>query len=64
VQKNFEFFEIFSMSARTSARTRGEDVAPVRTFCGQRGGQFLRFCVDVFYGWLLTNFSWFVTDYR
>jgi len=34
--KNFEFFEIYGVSART----RG--VKPVRTFCGQgvKGGQF------------------------
>jgi len=27
-----------------------EGVEPVRTFCEQRGGQFYRFCADVFYG--------------
>jgi len=32
VAKNFEFFEIYGVSART----RGEGVEPVRTFFGQR----------------------------
>jgi len=37
--KTLGFFEIYDVSART----RGEEVEPVRTFCGQGvvGGQFL-----------------------
>jgi len=39
--KNFGFFESFGVSART----RGEGVEPVRTFCGQgeRGSTFRDF---------------------
>jgi len=46
--KKFGFLEILGVSART----RGEEVEPVRTFCeqGRRGVDFSRFCADVFYG--------------
>jgi len=41
--KNFRFFEIYGVSARTT----GEGVEPVRTFFGQeRGGQFF----EILYG--------------
>jgi len=51
--KNFEFFEIYGVSART----KKEVVEPVWTFCRQGGGgvKFLRFCADVFYGLSLTE---------
>jgi len=50
VQKKFRFFEIYGVFART----REDGVEPVWTFFVQGvGGQFLRFCADVFYGWLL-----------
>jgi len=42
VKKNFEFFEIFVVSARTRR------IEPVRT--KGRGGNFSRFCADIFYG--------------
>jgi len=45
--KNFDFFEIYDLSARTKEK----GVEPVRTICGQgRGVNFLRLCADVFYG--------------
>jgi len=52
--KNFGFFEIYGVSART----RGRRVEPVRTFFGQggKGINFSRFCADVFYGLPLKTF--------
>jgi len=44
--KNFGFFEIYGVSART----RGRVVEPVRRFFGQGGVNFSRFCADFFYG--------------
>jgi len=56
--KNLRLFEIFSVSART----KGQGVQPVRTFCGQGGrGKFLWFCAEVFYGRPLMFF--FKTNY-
>jgi len=53
--KNFKFFEIYGVSART---TVGGGVEPVRTFFGQGGGvNYSRFCVDVFYGRSLNVFD-------
>jgi len=44
--KNFGFFEIYGVSARTRGFSQG----------GQGWGQFfLWFCVDVFHGWPLTK---------
>jgi len=43
-EKNFGYFEIYGVSART----RGIGVEPVRTFCEQGGGvNFSRFCANV-----------------
>jgi len=49
LRKNFGFFEIHGVSARTR---RGGGVKPVRTFFGQEGREinFSRFGADVFYG--------------
>jgi len=47
--KNFGFFEITGVSART----RGKGVEPVRT--KGEGVNFSRFCADVFYGRPLTS---------
>jgi len=44
VAKNFGFFEIYGVSART------REVEPVRAFFGQEGVSFSRYCADVFYG--------------
>jgi len=56
--KNFEFFEIYGVSARI----RGERVSQSGDFFGQGGGvHFSRFCADVFYGRSLTNY-FFVGD--
>jgi len=49
-EKNFGFFEIYSVSART------REVELVRIFCRQKeeGVTFSRFCADVCYGRHLT----------
>jgi len=49
--KIFRFFEIYGVSTLT------REVEPVRTFCGQAGMgvNFLRFYVDVLYGWSLRH---------
>jgi len=57
--KNFGFFEIYGVFART----RG--VEPVQTFCGQGGGvDFSRFCADVFYGQPLTIKQWVISKIK
>jgi len=54
-EKNFVFFEIYGVSART----RAEEVGPVMSFCGQGewGANFLRFCADVLYERPLTSIN-------
>jgi len=46
-QKNFGFFEMFSVSART----RGRGFSQCRHFSDKEGGvNFSQFCPDIFYG--------------
>jgi len=52
--KYFGYFEIYGMSART----RENEVEPVRIFCDQvKGVNLLRFCADAFYGRPLKNIN-------
>jgi len=45
--KNFEFFKIYDVSARTKGKRGLASAEILRT---REGGQFSRFCADVFYG--------------
>jgi len=46
VQKNFGFFEIYDVSARTRRDRANADIFRTR----EKGVSFSRFCADVFYG--------------